>query len=537
MLKIKNILIILLLLISVASFSADIKGNVDSIDLNNKKLNVIANNKTYTLDVTAQSKLLRGLVGTAPLEVDMLSISPGDAITCSYDDNNKVTKATLTFNIIKGTIAKIDNNTITLVDGTTCKVSPKVSISLLNGKKGSISNLEVGHTFVARTNPNNGEIWTLVVSGKEKIDPKSIQTKPVEIKTEPKEEKKPEVVKPKEEKKPEVSQPKQEPKQEKKETPSVKPATTPVAKTTPSTPKAEVVPVAPVNNEIEITNIIISAPKEIMSGDMVLVEVQGTPHCGVSCDIQYVKDTKQKLNEDTAGVYRGFITIPFKDLNGAKFVAYMSYNGKNISKICDTILYVKGKTAKLQTIVKTLEEVPTTKTEEPKQENISNTENTETPKDATVEETNTELAPADSDKKPEKKESEQLTDTKEINDQITNKDSITDPLKSATIKVDDIKIVSPENDATVNNIAVSGLAIPGKKINIKTIYSNGKYGVLGIRGILHEDTIEVREDGVFNYGPIELTDFFATPGLIYYIELTYADDETFPAKIIRVIKQ
>lgn len=530
MLKIKNIMIILLLLFTVASFATDIKGNIDSIDLNNKKLNVISNNKTYTLDVTAQSKLLRGLIGTAPLEVDMLSISPGDAITCSFDDNNKITKATLTFNIIKGTIGKIDNNTITLVDGSISKVSPKASISLLNGTKGSISNLEVGHTFVARTNPNNGEIWTLVVSGKEKVDPRTIPTKPTETKST--ETKKPEV-------KPEV---KPETKPENKPTvkTDTKVETKPEVKTEtkPTVTQIPVVPTVPINNEIEITDIIISAPKEIMSGDMVLVEVHGTPHCGVSCDIQYVANTKQTLTEDTAGVYRGFITIPFKNLNGAKFVAYMSYNGKNISKICDTILFVKDKTAKLQVLVKKIEETPVAKTEAPDEENISNTENTTTEQteDATVIADN-ESTSVDDGKKPEKKESEQLTDTKEINDQITNKDSITDPLKSATIKVDDIKVVSPENGSTVNNIAVSGLAIPDKKINVKTIYSNGKYGVLGIRGILHEDTIEVREDGVFNYGPIELTDFFATPGLIYYIELSYADDDTFPAKVIRVTKQ
>ena len=525
--KIKTILILLIFILTTVSVMAkDIKGNVVSIDLKGKKITISSGSTTEAYQVTSASKLYRSLIDTQPLDVDLLSISPGDAITCSVNDNNVITKATASFNIIRGTIAKIDGNKITTAEGQNIVIASAASISLLNGSMGKVSDLVPGHTFVARTNPNTNEIWTFVISGKVAA-PKVPTTQPA-----------------KDTKKDTKQDTKQVTKQEtKKET--KKDTKTEVKTTTPAKPVAQTTPAPKVESvntvateDLHIDTVEISAPKTFVSGDLLLVKVTGTAHCGVSADIQYISGTKVKLTEDTPGVYTGFIPVPTKNLNYAKFVAYMSLNNKNISKISDTVLHVKDKTGKLQTVVhkevvKTaaVEPAPVENIDVPKEneENISTTEATTKPEETTE---------TQEEKVVEKKEAEQITDTKEITDQNTNKESITDPLKaSATIKIDDIKIVAPQNDALVQNIQISGLAIPNSTLKVKTIYTNGKNGVLGISGVLHEETIPVNEEGVFNYGPIELNGFFATSGLIYYVEFQYSEDNGIAPKIIRLIRE
>ena len=522
------VLTFLLILTALSLYAKDVKGNVDNIDLKNKKITISVNGTQETYQVTATSKLYRSLVNTPPLDVDLLSVSPGDAIECSVDDKGVITKATASFNIIRGTIAKIDNNVITMADGKTVKIASKASISLENGNIGKVSDLTPGHTFVSRTNPNTGDIWTLVVSGK--VTPPKVPA-----------------VKPDTSTKPTTSANTTKPQTPVKE--QVKPK--------PVKPQVASENVAP-SEDLQIISVEISAPKSFVSGDLLLVKVVGSPHCGVSSELQYIPGTKVKLSEDTPGVYTGFITVPTKDLSYAKFIAYMSANNKNISKISDTVLHVSNKTGKLQTIVKNdntkpAENVePKHETNTVKEENKENTDTEVTKTESTEsssENNNTEIETTSptiegeenntsEEKKIEKKESEQITDTKDVADQNTNKDTIIDPLKeSATIKVDEIKIVTPQNDAVVQNIEVSGLAIPDKNIIVKTIYTNGKNGVLSIKGILHEETIKVNSEGVFNYGPLQLDGFFATSGLQYYIEFKYADDETFAPKVIRVFRQ
>jgi len=526
-----KILIIIAIFLStiVILYAKDIKGNVDNIDLKNKKITILVNNNPETYQVTSASKLYRSLVNTPPLDVDLLSVSPGDAIECSVDDKGVITKATASFNIIRGTIAKISNNVITTADGKTVKIASKASISLENGNIGKINDLVPGHTFVSRTNPNTGDIWTLVVSGK--VAPPKV---PV-VKTDSS--KKQETVN---------KTPKNDNKNEKENNSSTSSQTV-----KPQAPSQNVAP----SEDMQILSVEVSAPKTFVSGDLLLIKVVGTPHCGASAELQYINGTKVKLSEDAPGIYTGFITVPTKDLNYAKFIAYMSANNKNISKISDTVLHVSNKTGKLQTIIKKENKNEEIKKEENNEQNekkdIKN-ESSDTKADVTeasnnnnnsneentVTSNNESNDASNDDKKIEKKESEQITDTKEITDQNTNKDTIIDPLKeSATIKIDDIKIVTPQNDSVIQNIQVSGLAIPDKNINVKTIYSNGKFGVLSIKGILHEETIKVNSEGVFNYGPIQLDGFFATTGLQYFVEFTYADDDTYAPKVIRLFRE
>lgn len=514
--SLKYILSIILLISAVISYSADIKGFVDNIDHNSKKLNIISSNKTYSLTVnSSKSKLFRSLVNTQVLEVDLLSVSPGDSVECSFDNDNVITNATFTFNMIKGTIEKINGREIILTDGQKVKIAEKASISLKNGNSGKVNDLVPGNIFVARSNPDTGDIWTLVVSGSTTINnlPKKI---------EPAKKDKDDVINNK------VTQ-----KEDTKKTEKIN--------------KPIVPPPSNISYEINIESVQVSASENFASGDLILVKVCGTSHCGVAADIQYVKDTKVTLEESDPGVYSGFIKVPSQNLNKAKIIAYMSKGTTNISKTCDTILSVSNKKGYLNNLI--VEEV----IETPKEttENLSNVpeinDNNDVINDTnkTINDNNeTEINNQNTSENNteniiEKKESEQIQDNKDNIDLNTNKDSIAESIKSEsnTIKLDEIKIISPVQNSLVNDITISGLAIPNSNISIKTLYTNDKYGVLSINGILDERIVTVNNEGIFNYGPIKLENFLATSGLIFYIEIKYADHENSPVKVIKLIKE
>lgn len=522
-------LILTLIIISCSVFAKDLTGNVESIDFKTKKINIISNGKTYNLSVNSKSKLYRSLINTQILEVDILSVSPGDAAECSFDDSNIIEKGTFTFDMVKGTIQSINNNELTLTDGQKIKISEKASISLEKGVPGKIKDLTPGLIFVARINPNTHEIWTLVVSGVTKITPVIPDNSKNNIT-------------------PAADNTKKD--NSKKED---KKNITPI-KNDANDKNTVVTPVIPATNrnDLSIDSVEIGTSNNTVSGDKILIKVCGTSHCGVSADIQYVANTKITLKEDTPGVYTEFITVPEKNLNKAKIMVYMSKAGKNISKESNTLLSVNNKKCIFNTLVisndtQKTENIPEIQ-EENKSETTENSDalNTDNTSDATNSDNSSETAEKNEETittEPEKKvidqkESEQINENKDSIDQNTNTDSITGSFKdSNAIKLDEIKIVSPQTDILSDKINISGLAIPNSKISVKTVYTNEKYGVLGINGVLHEETINVNEDGIFNYGPIDLAGFLNTPGLVYYIELKYADEENSAVKTLRFIKE
>lgn len=510
--SLKYLLSVVLLISAVVLYSADIKGFVDSIDHNSKKLNIISSDKTYSLTVNStKSKLFRSLVNTQVLEVDLLSVSPGDAVECSFGNDNIITNATFTFNMIKGTIEKINDRELILTDGQKVKIAEKASISLKNGNSGKVTDLVPGNIFVARSNPNTGDIWTLVVSGSVALN--NVPSKKDDIKKEKNNNVNKNVT----------------PKEEKKNTEKInKPVVKPVTNDT---------------FEINIESVQVSASDNFISGDFILVKVCGTTHCGVAADIQYVKDTKVTLEECEPGVYCGLIKVPSQNLNKAKIMAYMSKGSTNISKVCDTILSVSNNKGYLNNlIVDKIVEDP--KETEEKVNNVTENTDEKVVTDETNNTTNNEINTENTSEVTdeniiEKKESEQIQDNKDNIDLNTNKDTIAETIKTETntIKLDEIKIISPVQNSFVNDITVSGLAIPNSTISVKTLYTNDKYGVLSINGVLDERTVTVNEEGIFNYGPVKLENFLATSGLIYYLEIKYANQENSPVKVIKVIKE
>ncbi|MBO4547943.1 MAG: hypothetical protein J5758_01880, partial [Abditibacteriota bacterium] len=298
---------IFLLVLATGVSAKTVSGMVKSVDNGSKNITIAAADGDVTVRVDASSRLTRGLVNTKPFEVGLLDYSPGDSISCEVSDNNIITKAAASFDMISGTIIGISGNILTVDDGSGSPeyaVADKCSIYLESSSVlVSVDKLKVGNSFYARINPDNKNIWTLIVVGFEDVKP----VKPAE------------------------------------------PAKTEPVKTDP--PKTEPVktePVQTVNSEpvdLSIDDVQVSSPDALKTGDLILVNVKGTTHAGVSCDLRYVEGTKTVLREESEGSYIGFLKVPAKALNKAKLMVYMSSRRVNISSETGYVMTVSGKDA------------------------------------------------------------------------------------------------------------------------------------------------------------------------------------------------
>ena len=354
-----DIMIIMVLAVSVFA-ARQISGDVKKVDPNKRTITItnVSGDITIKVDSSA-SKLLRGMVGTNPPVVDILSIAPGDVISASINDKDIIITATALFKIEAGVIKQISGNTITTEDGKKFQIAPEATIHLANSQPGVIEQLKPGMTFYARTSPSTGYIWTFIVTS----NSNSMTTTEISATDKPKTEPvvKPVVEKPKTEPvvKPVVEKPKTEPVvkpvvEKPKTEPVVKPVvekpkTVPVVKPVAEKPKTVPVvkPVVKPTVDLSIDSVELSAPSDIKSNDLILVKVSGSERAGVTSDVKYVANTKVNLREDGLGNYMGFLKVPEKDLNKAKIVVYMSKAGKNISFETDYAISVNNKSAKI----------------------------------------------------------------------------------------------------------------------------------------------------------------------------------------------
>ena len=611
------------LLTQTLSFAAkQITGDVSKVNNQTKSIIIATSSGDVTVTVSSSSKLQKGIDGEKPLDVDIISISPGDFLTADVNDKNVIISAIAKYKILSGTIKSITGNQFTLEDNKKVAISPNAMISLDNGQMGKIDQIKSGMTFYARINPNSGTIWTLIITGSKAIKPvapETIDPNTAEPASKPETAAKEEVTvtavpKPKEEIKPVVEEVKVEEINGLQVTTTTshmftpeKPASEPIlvpmpeetleiaapvetpvdnvptenvaeptetakteANTTPSTPntvKQETKPA--VNSDLHIESIELSYPPVLKTNDLIMVKITGTEHAGASVDIKYVPNTKAVLIQDSKGVYTGFIKVPEKNLNNAKIVAYMSKSGTNISKESSFVISVSDKVGIVSPAPVNAEPTqPTTPPATP--EPIAPAEITQVPV-APVEEPAIETPIAEQEATSEIAPQEDLTtavpsdteqtdvateaivhpgmpdDTKDTmvippvteapaSSMIPEETSPVAPVEEIpTISVTtdsnvnqedtskSIKILHPSSNSAVNEILLSGFAIPNTKINIKITYTNNKTGILNISGILKEDSVVTGDDGNFTYGPLALNGFFATKNLNLQAELSYAD--------------
>ena len=619
------------LLTQTLSFAAkQVTGDVSKVNNQTKSIIVTTSSGDVTITVSSSSKLQKGIDGEKPLDVDIISISPGDFLTADVNDKNVIISAIAKYKILSGTIRTIAGSQLTLEDNKKVTVSPNAMISLDNGQMGKIDQIKSGMTFYARINPNSGTIWTLIITGSKNVKPAtpetvaSATTEPVsKTETTTSEEVKVTTTpKPKEEIKPIVEEVKVEeinglqvttttsqmftpekpasepilvPMPEDNQETTVAPIEAPIdnipienvtepveitktetntATLPQNTVKQEIKP--SVNSDLHIETIELSYPPTLKTNDLIMVKVTGTEHAGVSVDIKYVPNTKTVLIQDSKGIYTGFIKVPEKNLNKAKIVTYMSKSGVNISKESDFLISVSDKIGVVSPAPANVEptspntppvtsaeqeptipptesvavpdETPQVPAEEPaietpiieeevtteitSQEDLTatvpaNTEQTDITAEISVPVVETPVAPAEPNPDVPTVETSAISETTDSN--TTQEDSSKY-----------IKILYPSANSAVNEILLSGFAIPNTKINIKTTYNNNKTGILNISGILKEDSLITGDDGGFTYGPLALNGFFATKNLNFQIELSYADptlNASIPATTLKLVRE
>ncbi len=517
--------LIVTLLTVTGAYAKSVSGMIKSVDNGSKNITIATKDGDVSVRADASSSLTRGLVNTKPFEVGLLDYSPGDSITCEVNDNNVITKASAAFDMVSGTITAIDGRVLSVDDGDRTvdyTVAEKCSIYLESSSVlVSVDKLKVGNSFYARINPENKNIWTLIVVGFEDVKP----VNPAETPAAP------------------------------AETPAA-PAETPAAPAeTPAVP-AET-PAAPADVNIFIDDVTVSAPDSLKSGDIILVNVKGASRAGVSCDLRYVDGTKTVLSEESAGSYVGFMKIPAKALSKAKLMVYMSSRGVNISSDSGYVVTVDNKNALVSKIGAVTKLSPAAAPAEtpaapadtpaapaetpatPAQIPAAPAETPAAPAETPVAPAETPAAPAETPAAPAE------TPAAPAETPSVEAPSVAVPsapagelepgaIEGAAADSQDpavtegdrgIYILSPVNNAGVKDITVSGRALPGRMLICTVMYSNNKNGILNISGVLKSEVVTVREDGGFTFGPVELKGVFATGALKYYVTVSYADQE------------
>ncbi|MBQ9358365.1 MAG: hypothetical protein IJT95_02340 [Abditibacteriota bacterium] len=558
--------LIVTLLTVTGAYAKSVSGMIKSVDNGSKNITIATKDGDVSVRADASSSLTRGLVNTKPFEVGLLDYSPGDSITCEVNDNNVITKASAAFDMVSGTITAIDGRVLSVDDGDRTvdyTVAEKCSIYLESSSVlVSVDKLKVGNSFYARINPENKNIWTLIVVGFEDVKPVNpAKTEPA--KTEPAKTE------------PAKTEPaKTEP--AKTEPAKTEPAKTEPAKTEPA--KTEPAKIEPADVNIFIDDVTVSAPDSLKSGDIILVNVKGASRAGVSCDLRYVDGTKTVLSEESAGSYVGFMKIPAKALSKAKLMVYMSSRGVNISSDSGYVVTVDNKNAlvsKIGTVTKLSPaaapaetpaapadapaapaETPAAPAETP----AAPAETPAAPADTPAAPAETPAAPADTPAAPaETPAAPAETPAAPAETPAAPAETPAAPAETPSVEAPSVAvpsapagelepgaiegaaadsqdpavtegdrgiyILSPVNNAGVKDITVSGRALPGRMLICTVMYSNNKNGILNISGVLKSEVVTVREDGGFTFGPVELKGVFATGALKYYVTVSYADQE------------
>lgn len=248
----------------------------------------------------------------------------------------------------------------------------------------------------------------------------------------------------------------------------------------------------------KITSITFSAPSPLKAGDIITVDMVGTPGCNAAFA---VKDfiSVVKMKEMSQGSYRGTATAPKdKVVNNAPLIGYLGRYGVHAPPM---------QASRLITVAGNKPTAP------PPSESSKPATVTQPSKLPAVK---PEPAPAPAPK------------------EVKSKPAAT----PATAKSGKIVLSGPADGSVVRNaIVVSGKADPGSSLRVEITYSNRLSGILRLAGWVTSQTITVDKNGDFKAGPMALDGPLATSGLIFSIKIYYADRADHSTVSVKVIGQ
>ena len=234
----------------------------------------------------------------------------------------------------------------------------------------------------------------------------------------------------------------------------------------------------------EIKSINYNAPALILPGDMITVDVTGTPRAAASFEVKgLIPETP--LVEQSPGVYRASAKVPAnKTVSNVPLVARLAVGSTKAIPIQASRLITVSRNARIA----------------PKPQVILAVDKSSERSEPKIE------------IKPEPK-----------------------PATPEPLVQNPIVLTNPPNGSKIQRaILVRGKADPDTRVIVTVTYANGMSGILKLSGQLASESIAVGKDGEFRMGPIALEGPMATPGLLFTIKAYYPDRNDHSSTLLTV---
>lgn len=122
----------------------------------------IANHFLY-YSVSRDAMILRGAVGGRAVEVPLSEVRPGDRATLQLNDSGVVTMIRAQYQEIRGVVASISDDSVTLESGRKLSVSDQTQVVLPGNAGGSLKHLSIGDQVIASIGPLTGDTYLIAV--------------------------------------------------------------------------------------------------------------------------------------------------------------------------------------------------------------------------------------------------------------------------------------------------------------------------------------------------------------------------------------
>lgn len=421
-------------------------------------------------------KVVRGQVGLNLREADLKDLAPGDRVVVIVDSNGDIASLKAYFGLVKGTLSAIKDNKLQLKDGRYVQINSEAVVVLEDGTLGHIKDLKSGALITCRVNPNTSEAWTILVSAPSQVSKLSIKAQD------------------------------KLPDPDKQARVLTEPKPTPVmsADKHPKEKNKAVVPIV----KPEIKSLTYSAPANLKPGDLITVDMSGTPEAKATFEVKQLI-ALTKMTEISPGSYRAVVTVPKnKHAEDVPLLGHLSLNGtKSLTMQASrlvSVLPVKSASAaiSLHPGVEVIPaKLPVASSGQEKKVDTASTQ-TNTVKD------------------PQPKAQVVIAQPKvEIKQKTINNIVLTNPPAGALIE---------------RALLVRGTAESDAKVQVIITYTNNLSGILKLAGQVTSQAIAIGKNGEFRFGPIALEGPLATKGLEFTIKAFYPDNSDHGTATVKV---
>lgn len=249
----------------------------------------------------------------------------------------------------------------------------------------------------------------------------------------------------------------------------------------------------------KITSITFSAPSPVKAGDIITVDMVGTPGCNAAFG---VKDfiSVVKMKEMSAGTYRGIATVPKdKVARNAPLVGYLGKDGAHAPPV---------QASRLITVAAGPQDTKPAIGTSPAVLGIAKSPQITQPDKLPAVRPDPPVKPAPS----------------------------TQPKPATALAGDKITITTPVDGSIIKRvITVQGLAEANSAVRVEVTYSNRLSGMLKLAGQVLSQNVSADKQGNFKIGPIALDGPLATNGLTFTIKVYYPDRANHATSLIRVV--